>query len=59
MAQCAHCGKTTQTGNNVSHSKRRTKRWFHPNIHSIKLTEGGQTKRVTLCAKCIKALSKV
>ena len=29
---CDLTGKKPITGNNVSHSKRRTKRWFYPNI---------------------------
>lgn len=30
--QCALTGKKTTTGNNVSHSKRRTRRTFVPNL---------------------------
>jgi large subunit ribosomal protein L28 len=59
MAQCEHCGKTAQVGNNVSHSKRRTKRRFYPNIQSVKVFEGGKLVRKKLCAKCIKTLTKV
>ncbi|MEZ4886275.1 MAG: 50S ribosomal protein L28 [Chitinophagales bacterium] len=29
---CELTGKKPITGNNVSHSNRKTKRWFHPNI---------------------------
>lgn len=32
MAFCQVCGKTKQYGHNVSHSKRRTKRVFMPNV---------------------------
>ena len=59
MAQCEHCGKTAQFGNNVSHSKRRTKRQFKPNIQRVKVIEGDRTVRKYLCAKCIKTLNKV
>ncbi len=59
MAQCEHCGKTAQVGNNVSHSKRRTKRRFYPNIQTVKVFEGGKLVRKNLCAKCIKTLTKV
>lgn len=58
MAQCDHCGKTAQVGNNVSHSKRRTKRRFYPNIQAAKVYEGDKLVRKTLCAKCIKTLTK-
>ena len=38
MGQCALTGKKVQFGNNVSHSKRRTRRTFHPNIQKITFT---------------------
>ena len=59
MAQCAHCGKTAQVGNNVSHSKHRSKRLFRANIQRVKVTEGTKTVRKYLCTKCIKTLTKV
>lgn len=59
MAACENCGKIALVGNNVSHSKRRTKRRFYPNIQRVKLVENGKTTRVYLCAKCIKALNKI
>ncbi len=59
MAICEHCGKTAQVGNNVSHSKRRTKRQFKPNIQRVKVIEGDRTVRKYLCTKCIKTLNKV
>jgi len=59
MAQCENCGKTAMVGNNVSHSKRRTKRRFYPNIQRVRVAVGTQHKRMYLCTKCIKALNKV
>ena len=60
MAQCEHCGKTAQVGNNVSHSKHRSKRLFRANIQRVKVVvEGSNTVRKYLCAKCIKTLNKV
>lgn len=38
MGQCALTGKKVQFGNNVSHSKRRTRRTFHPNIQKVTFT---------------------
>jgi large subunit ribosomal protein L28 len=35
MGQCALTGKKVQFGNNVSHSKRRTRRTFLPNIQRV------------------------
>ena len=59
MAQCEHCGKTAQVGNNVSHSKHRSKRLFHANIQNVTVMVGQQAKHVKMCTRCIKALSKV
>lgn len=38
MGQCALTGKKVQFGNNVSHSKRRTRRTFNPNIQKVTFT---------------------
>lgn len=38
MGQCALTGKKVQFGNNVSHSKRRTRRTFQPNIQRVSLS---------------------
>ncbi len=35
MGQCALTGKKLQFGNNVSHSKRRTRRTFRPNVQKV------------------------
>jgi large subunit ribosomal protein L28 len=59
MAQCENCGKTAQVGNNVSHSKHRTKRRFNPNIQYVKVANGERTTRKYLCTKCIRGLNKV
>ena len=59
MAQCEHCGKIAQVGNNVSHSKRHTKRRFKPNVQRVHVLEGDKLVRKYLCAKCIKTLNKV
>jgi len=59
MAQCEHCGKTAQVGNNVSHSKHRSKRLFRANIQHVKVMEGSKMVRKSLCTKCIKTLTKV
>jgi len=58
MAKCDICGKGVQFGHNVSHSKKATKRQWKPNIQKVTITKGGVTKRINVCAKCLKALSK-
>jgi len=55
---CYICNKQQSSGNNVSHSKRRTKRTFGANLISTKLAMGGRQKSVMVCARCLKTLTK-
>lgn len=57
---CEKCGKGPQTGNNVSHSVRRTKRRFLPNLATKKIIDfkTGEVKRMKVCIKCLKTASK-
>lgn len=48
MSQCALSGKKLQFGNNVSHSKRRTKRTFKPNVQKVTLTSDALGCNVSL-----------
>jgi len=45
---CQITGKKALVGNNVSHSKRRTKRWFTPNLFKKKLFLSEENRWVTL-----------
>ncbi|GAA2760431.1 50S ribosomal protein L28 [Actinopolymorpha singaporensis] len=54
-AVCDVCGKGPGFGNNVSHSKRRTRRRFDPNIQRVRATVHGTPKRVNVCTSCLKA----
>ncbi len=55
---CYKCDKRYMSGNNVSHSNRKTKRRFKPNLTNKVIVENGIKKKVVLCAKCIKSLHK-
>lgn len=62
MAQvCEKCGKGPTTGCNVSHSMRHTKRRFLPNLIIKKVMDfkTGESKKIKLCAKCLRTASKV
>jgi len=61
MAKCDNCGKVPVFGNNVSHAKNRTPRLFRPNLQKVSILDAKRGRRVqkTLCAKCIKSLSKI
>ncbi len=45
---CQITGKAAMTGNNVSHSKRRTKRKFYPNLFVKKFYLADEERWVTL-----------
>lgn len=54
-AVCDVCNKGPGFGNNVSHSQRRTRRRFDPNIQRVRATVDGTPKRVNVCTSCLKA----
>ncbi|MCH2506918.1 MAG: 50S ribosomal protein L28 [Dehalococcoidia bacterium] len=58
MAKCTICGKVGHSGNNVSHSKRRTKTRFLPNIQKAKLDIGGIYKKIAICTRCLRTTQK-
>ena len=52
---CESCGKKPSFGMNVSHSHRRTKRRWNPNIQRIRAMVGGTPKKMNVCTSCIKS----
>ena len=48
---CTVCGKGQTTGNNVSHSKRRTRRTFKANVQKISYVSGGKTVTGYVCTR--------
>lgn len=57
---CEICGKKPITGNNVSHAHNKTKKTSLPNLQKVKTVEGGATKSIKICTRCIRngALNK-
>ncbi len=53
--KCAVCGKTKQTGFNVSHSMRATKRAWKPNLRTVRAEINGQVRRVRVCTRCLRS----
>jgi len=39
----------------ISHSHRRTKRRWYPNIQRVRAIVGGTTRRLYVCTSCIRA----
>ena len=56
--KCEVCGKVGMSGNNVSHSKRRTKTRFMPNVHKMALSMNGESKKVKICTRCLRSQHK-
>ncbi len=57
---CQITQKRTRSGNNVSHSQRKTKRTFAPNVHLRKLLNPatGTVMRVKLSTQALRTLAK-
>ncbi|MDQ6782125.1 MAG: 50S ribosomal protein L28 [Actinomycetota bacterium] len=54
-AVCEVCGKHPSFGMSISHSHRRTKRRWNPNIQTVRAVQDGTVKRVDVCTSCIRA----
>lgn len=52
--KCNNCGKGVMYGHNVSHSKRRTRKIFKPNLHNARILINGNYVRMKLCTKCLR-----
>lgn len=52
---CDICGKTPGFGNNISHSHRRSRRRWNPNIQRLRIMVDGAPRRANVCTKCLKA----
>ena len=54
-AVCELCGKKPSFGMSVSHSHRRTKRRWDPNIQRVRALVDGSPRRLSVCTSCLKA----
>ncbi|ACU54441.1 ribosomal protein L28 [Acidimicrobium ferrooxidans DSM 10331] len=52
---CEICGKGPRVGMKLSHSHRRTKRRFLPNVQRVRVLEGATTRRRFVCTSCLRA----
>jgi large subunit ribosomal protein L28 len=53
---CDVCSKGPGFGMSVSHSHRRTRRRFNPNIQPVRaLVAPGTRKKINVCTSCLKA----
>ncbi|WP_457560279.1 50S ribosomal protein L28 [Caminibacter sp.] len=56
--RCEICGKGPQFGNRVSHSNRKTRHKFNPNIQNVRIEVDGEIRRIKICTSCLKSLKK-
>lgn len=54
-AVCEVCGKHPSFGMSLSHSHRRTKRRWNPNIQRVRAVVNGSPRRINVCTSCIRA----
>jgi large subunit ribosomal protein L28 len=54
-AVCEICGKHPSFGMSLSHSHRRTKRRWDPNIQRVRVVVKGTPRRLDVCTSCIRA----
>lgn len=58
MAKCEICEKTASHGNQLSitrsHISKRSPRTWKPNLRKVKVDINGESKRIYVCAKCLK-----
>ncbi|MGB9755760.1 MAG: 50S ribosomal protein L28 [Desulfurella sp.] len=53
--KCDICGKSVHVGNSVSHSNRKTKKIWLPNLQKVKVLQNGKPKRIVVCTTCLKS----
>ena len=52
---CSICGKGQTSGNNVSHSNRKTRRTFKANVQKVSFVQDGKVENGYVCARCLKS----
>ncbi|NOY08470.1 MAG: 50S ribosomal protein L28 [Spirochaetes bacterium] len=53
--KCEICGKSTVTGNNVSHAHNKTRRVWKPNLVKVRTIIKGSKKTIKICTRCLKS----
>nr|WP_122013321.1 50S ribosomal protein L28 [Maliibacterium massiliense] len=52
---CEVCGKGMMSGNNVSHSHRKTRRIWAPNIQRVRAVVNGTPCTLHVCTRCLRS----
>lgn len=52
---CEVCGKGIMSGNSITHSDKKIKRKWKPNLRRVRVVEKGVSLRKTVCTRCIRS----
>ncbi|MDL2258261.1 50S ribosomal protein L28 [Eubacteriales bacterium OttesenSCG-928-K08] len=52
---CEVCLKGSMSGNLVSHSNRKTRRSWSPNVQSVRVVVNGTPRRMNVCTRCLRS----
>ena len=52
---CEVCNKGVSSGNKVSHSNRKSKRIWAPNVQRVRVLEDGAPARKYVCTRCLRS----
>ncbi len=52
---CEVCKKGVMSGNLVSHSNRKTKRSWAPNIQTVHVVVDGKPQKMSVCTRCLRS----
>ena len=52
---CEICAKDKMSGHKVSHSNRKTNRFWAPNVQSVRVVIGGTPMRINVCTRCLRS----
>lgn len=52
---CEVCEKGTLSGNQVSHSNRKTRRVWAPNTQKVRAIVNGNVQKLNVCTRCLRS----
>ena len=51
---CEICAKGKMSGHNVSHSNRKTNRFWAPNVQRVRVVIEGRPMHINVCTRCLR-----
>ena len=52
---CEICAKGKMSGHNVSHSNRKTNRFWAPNVQRVRVVIEGRPMHINVCTRCLRS----